>query len=196
MLQELARPQRALDLACLCWDLGGKKGMRPRIIKAADVWQLFPTGSESEHMFQRDGICAARFEIWTWNEVERRLTFRLHRRQELDTARRCSPRRLAFHLEGQQTVRGFDVLRMQLSNAHADSEAGLHWQIYSLTVTVSLILKLQSTWLMFLAWKNPFPLTTTWKDSKKIIRTFFPFLTQRTSIFLKLQLPSRCGFIS
>lgn len=37
--------------------------------------------------------------------------------------------------------------------------------LYSLIVMVSLILKLQSTWLMFLACRKPFPLTTTWKDS-------------------------------
>lgn len=34
-----------------------------------------------------------------------------------------------------------------------------------LTVKVSLILKLQSTWLMSLAWRKPFPRTTTWKVS-------------------------------
>lgn len=34
-----------------------------------------------------------------------------------------------------------------------------------LLVRVSLILKLHSTLSTFLAWRKPFPLTTTWKDS-------------------------------
>lgn len=35
------------------------------------------------------------------------------------------------------------------------------------TVCVSFSLKLQRTWLIFLAWRNPLPLTTTWKLSVK-----------------------------
>lgn len=38
--------------------------------------------------------------------------------------------------------------------------------VHLLDVTVSLTRKLQRTIWTSLAWRNPFPLTTTWKDSE------------------------------
>lgn len=40
----------------------------------------------------------------------------------------------------------------------------------SLNVTVSLTRKLQRTFWTSWAWRNPFPLTTTWKDSRRWTR--------------------------
>lgn len=39
--------------------------------------------------------------------------------------------------------------------------------VYLPTESVSFSLKLQSTWSVFLAWRNPLPLTTTWKLSRE-----------------------------
>lgn len=41
------------------------------------------------------------------------------------------------------------------------------------TESVSFSLKLQSTWSVFLAWRNPLPLTTTWKLSRKKQRCYW-----------------------
>lgn len=40
------------------------------------------------------------------------------------------------------------------------------WNMYLLKVTVSLMRKLQRTFCTSRAWRKPFPLTTTWKDSE------------------------------
>lgn len=44
------------------------------------------------------------------------------------------------------------------------------WKVYSLKVNVSLMRKLQRTFCTSRAWRNPFPLTTTWKDSEVALK--------------------------
>lgn len=118
-----------------------------------------------------------------FQEQKQPRTCRLHLRQELDTVRRCSQHQLVFHLCGEKAHHYREKAENQWETAANASHVNL------LTVKVSLILKLQSTWLMSLAWRKPFPRTTTWKVSgykthRQYFIFYFIFITQNNTRFI------------
>lgn len=120
------------------------------------------------------------------NKLKRPRTCPLRWRQEPDTVGRCSLHRLVFHLRG-----GEQIHHCRKNVEHPRATAVKASRADLLTVKVSLILKLQSTWSMSLAWRKPFPRTTTWnvsgyKTQKRFcIYLFFKLKITRGSLPVK-----------